>query len=873
VASAGSGPPLILARGVLNAMSWGKPRLAAALILAVGLVASGAGLVARHIPAAAPPAASASEESPAERERVRTDADGDPLPPGALLRLGSARLRHAGLSEDMIFSADGKTLTTTGYDHVVRTWDVADGRLVRARRLRGAADSGFGTLARDLRTAAYVGGEAVHVWDVEAGKELAKLAIDRTPDYVGFSPDGKTLVVGRNFRDVSLWDWSTGAERRLVVCRKATIQFGYGMGNRSCFSPDGKLLATGAPFDQPLSLWDVATGQEVKQLDCPTGVVEFSPDGKQLATATAQPDGTLLRLWDVGAGKEVLRMTHPKENSVNAAGFSRDGKAVAWVGWEATVLMDARTGRELHRWPGRHRGAVFSPNGRTLATASGVTVRLTDLATGKERLERAGHDEGPHSLAVSPDGRSVVATDYVVRDLYVWDLTTGRAARRIPWGDKQGQVRSVGLLADGATLAVGTFGGVVHFFDAATGREQRSITLPDPEQPKDPYFKAVCFPPDGKEVVTLSAWQANQLTRWDAAAGRLLQRHACKPAPDMAHAFAPDGRLLALRTEGGVDVLDVRSGRTGASLKGNWGAPLAFSHDGKLLAAGALKLTAGGPADDRRPETAAVRVWEWAAGRELVTCETGAVQFAALTPDGRWLVTADAQALRVWETATGQEAHRLLLPEVFTHFLGGRYLSSLALTPEGRRAITGLRDGTLLVWDLTAAADRPADLAALWDDLAGEDARRAYRAAWALVTERERAVALLNERLRPAEETAGRVRRLIADLDSEDFAVRQAASRALAGLADDSEPELRKALAGASPEARRRLEEVLSGPRTVRGKETRAAVRAAQVLEAVATPEAREVLRRLARGAPAARATGEAEAALRRLEHGRPAVP
>jgi hypothetical protein len=125
----------------------------------------------------------------------------------------------------------------------------------------------------------------------------------------------------------------------------------------------------------------------------------------------------------------------------------------------------------------------------------------------------------------------------------------------------------------------------------------------------------------------------------------------------------------------------------------------------------------------------------------------------------------------------------------------------------------------------------------------------------------------LRRQLRPASADPGRITALIADLDSDRFGVREKATAGLEGFGELAEPLLRKALAGQpSLEARRRigrLLEKLSGPVTV--PEQRRALRALEVLEAIGSPEARQVLRGLLKGAPEARLTREARGSLERL--------
>jgi hypothetical protein len=129
--------------------------------------------------------------------------------------------------------------------------------------------------------------------------------------------------------------------------------------------------------------------------------------------------------------------------------------------------------------------------------------------------------------------------------------------------------------------------------------------------------------------------------------------------------------------------------------------------------------------------------------------------------------------------------------------------------------------------------------------------------------------------LRPARPADPKqVRQAIADLHSDRFLVRAQAERALAGLEDLAATFLREELAKQPPvEVRRRLEKLLEPlEKALLTGERLRGVRAAEVLEQIGSPDARESLRRLAAGAPAARLTREAAESLGRLSR-REAVP
>src|SRR5262249_53090380 len=256
--------------------------------------------------------------------------------------------------------------------------------------------------------------------------------------------------------------------------------------------------------------------------------------------------------------------------------------------------------------------------------------------------------------------------------------------------------------------------------------------------------------------------------------------------------------------------------------------PLAFTPDGRVLAAG----VAHPPSDTVPPrKTCKILLWELATGQELTTLVVPRATLAAFTPDGGRLATAygvtyrsslGGPELHLWDVATGRELRR------WQGYDG--HVLSLAFSPQGDRLATGLTDSTTLVWDVgdtrrTEAAGqdlRPANLDRLWEDLASTNAAQAFRAVNSLVA-LPGAGPFLSQRLAPAVAAdASQVRRLIADLDSPQFADRQRAMAELTKLGDQAEPELRKALESKpTPEVRRRAERLLAGgPLLVRSAET-----------------------------------------------------
>jgi hypothetical protein len=232
----------------------------------------------------------------------------------------------------------------------------------------------------------------------------------------------------------------------------------------------------------------------------------------------------------------------------------------------------------------------------------------------------------------------------------------------------------------------------------------------------------------------------------------------------------------------------------------------------------------------------------------------------AFSPDGRTVACFyDGLGVDVREAATGGRRMRRPSPPV----------TAAAFSPDGRTLALATSPGPVALWDLFGKpAGKWADQqpAKLWDVLAGGKAEEAFDAIRLLRAHPKEAVAFLKERMTvPTAPAADWVAARVKSLDAASFKEREQASLDLAAAGEAVLPALRAALKGSSAEARRRLEALLEQPDAPSPEKVRA-VRACEVLEGIATPEARDLLAAWAKGAPAATLTREAAESLERLK-------
>jgi WD40 repeat protein len=328
----------------------------------------------------------------------------------------------------------------------------------------------------------------------------------------------------------------------------------------------------------------------------------------------------------------------------------------------------------------------------------------------------------------------------------------------------------------------------------------------EPDSPSPPWVRSVAFSPDGK-LLAAGAGQPDRpggaLAVWEVATrGLLFRRPAATGTPGVA--FAPDGKTLAVACYDHMALLlDPATGAVRRTLRGHAKEvrAVAFSPDGKLLATGSWDGT--------------VKLWDPATGAEGKTLagprdRVLAVEFSI---DGRLLAAACGESAQVWDAATGAERQAL------QH--SGMYASSVAFVPGGG-LMTGYNDGTSRLWDPASGAQR-----LRLSGTGGVQALAYSPASRTLaVAGYGREVALYGLDLRdPTPDERSRIKTLMARLEDDEYAAREAAGRDLLAVGLVAEPELRRA-AKESPSAevrircRRLRQQLLSEPRTVlRGHE------------------------------------------------------
>lgn len=530
---------------------------------------------------------------------------------------------------------------------------------------KGLSSLAFSATGRHLATVSddgYLG-----VWDVES-KHM--LSTPHTEDFriqtAVFSRDGDYLAVAGDTGGILIIRSSD------LTCL-AEIDEQSSAASCIAFSKDGRLLAA-AYLEQGIRVYDVATGQSVSQHEWTVSRsprdLHFRDDGTLLAWGVVV-DTTDVALWD--SQSNTLRLLQGHADEIRSIALSPDESTLATGSRDATLrLWDVATGRELEVVL-VHSGIVgsvsYSPDGKWLASGSqDYTVVISD-AKPKHTIDWIQSDKPVMGIAFALNDR--VAAMRVGEKMMLVDSVTGAEIHtEIPTDLR---IRSFAVSNDN-TLALGTTSGDICLYDLNT---QRVVTILTDVHPTE--VKRVSFSSDGSMLASAGE---DAVIVWEARTGNRIRSLQCRDIVT----FSPRGRYLASRALDTNEVV-LWDFQTEA-----WKElppclfPVAFSPDDQLIAAQEWSFHAFvyslsenrvvGPRvrneDDVRSlafspngEMVAsgsfdntVKLWKWNSTEDDVkrmTNHRATVHGVTFSPDGRTLFSCGGDGvIRLWNVATGQ---------------------------------------------------------------------------------------------------------------------------------------------------------------------------------------------------------------------------
>jgi eukaryotic-like serine/threonine-protein kinase len=364
-----------------------------------------------------------------------------------------------------------------------------------------------------------------------------------------------------------------------------------------------------------------------------------------------------------------------------------DGRTALFGGHsdKTLKLRDLAHGKELRSFTGHDgrvvRVAIF-PDGRTaLSVGEDNTRKLWDLATGKVLRSFTGDAlwvGGMTSIAIAPSGRTALIghDDGTVK---LWDLTSGKQLRAFAWHSDI--VWSVAFARDGGTALSGSQDDMIKLWDLTTGKELRTFTG------HSGGVYCVDISPDGRK--SISGGGDETLRLWDMASGKEERTLTGHTGPVTSVSIAPDGRTAVSGSrDKTLRVWELASGKALRVFLGPAGSgSFSISPDCRT----AVSMSVDGTTQE---------FWDLSIVGEPLTLggHAEAVVSATISPDGRTALSGSwDKTLRLWDVATGRELH------VFSGH--SDYVTNVAIAPDGRTAISASLDKTMKRWDLATGKE------------------------------------------------------------------------------------------------------------------------------------------------------------------------
>ena len=669
------------------------------------------------------------------------------LPNGAKARLGKGRINT------IKFSPDGAQIAVAG---PVGIW-LYDARTGKELALLPGHREGFST-------SVFPG--AGGVFSINA---------------LAFSPDSKLLASASEDGTLRLLDLTTYLERHtLFENKKAFVNPLQGIPIIAlAFSADGETLTSLEGIgERRIKVWDVNSGRLLSDIseqilnrarnpakrDRPLKPFSLSPDGKTFAatksgvTVINGVSDAVVRLGDVSTGNlhPTFMSTKSVHSPISRLVFSPDSTMLAGVETKTSVaknpdiagehirttrskirIWDVRTGNELstvipqqvdksdkHTRREQIPFVVFSPDGRTFATANQITaaVQLREVSTGDLISNfTIPHPEpmpprdrrGAINLAFSPDGKTLAVTTAGDNSLRLWEVRTGEI---------------ISTLAEHPRLTVLPINNRAFISVSTNGTQLRDIHTGKILQDLTEIWTNLIKSIDGIDEVKSSAFSLDNTTfaigdkdgslqLWDVRTGKQLLTLAGHTDSINALAFTADGtRLASGSRDRNIRIWDVRTGtllldftehiNSGRKLEygdgtispsAEWVNNLSFSPDGRTLASASALGT----------------IWLWDLSRRqllttLTTHEAGAPELPVIFLHKISL----AFSLDGTRLASGSEDGSVMLTEVSTNpnpliFTGHHTwrVETLAFSPNGKHLVSSSKDNSIRLWDVETGTE------------------------------------------------------------------------------------------------------------------------------------------------------------------------
>jgi WD40 repeat protein len=703
---------------------------------------------------------SVAADAPAQEKR---DRYGDPLPPGAIGRLGTVRFRNDDSMITAAISTD-KKLFATASQRSFTVWNLATGRqmdvgsppklwLIESAPPQHLGPVAFSPDGKSLALGAIQydvkqqpsprPDYQIRVYDVATGNLRRTISgLPRHVDRISFTPNGRSFITILHDDFLNVHDVNTGAiDRTLAGLPERAMGF--------VFSPDGKHMAIAVGlYATPLKLQihELSTGKCVQSFEekvVAVGSMAFFPDGKSLAVVVRSEDAdpekgryySALKLVDIESGK-LLRQSKRIDFPVRDVCVSPDGKRIAIGNGSGRdvrdepciIVFDTATLTEtvrLHEpliWQHVY-GLQFPDNDRLLTWGNHHSITIWDVKSRKRILPKDGPEHGVGAIAFSPDSRALIQAAHQGEIAYrVWNF----GKDEIREGSKFGNRYSRTTFSHDDSLLFSTTSDWKSALLVDSRRQEPVVTW---KTTNKLYPRALSA--DGRLVAATNSTETSPIVIYDARTGEKKHQIALpNHSSSLVVVFSADNRLVYVGTSKGIEVHDLALRERVGSIGGD---PPLKKKMADLVGVKRPQF----PIDPDREREQRLEQWRQDQARGFHI----RVEKLILSLDGKRLISLGSD-LRIWDVALARQSRVISWESPYYTFSSqpmalapnGRWLaisnpqgerssiaildmysgqilhtfkghlgsiSALAFSRDGRLLASGSQDTTTLLWDLS----------------------------------------------------------------------------------------------------------------------------------------------------------------------------
>ncbi len=275
---------------------------------------------------------------------------------------------------------------------------------------------------------------------------------------------------------------------------------------------------------------------------------------------------------------------------------------------------------------------AISPDGKTVVSNSGDTIKMWSLATGQEISSFKGHTDRVNVVAITPDGQ-ILASGSEDKTIKLWNLATGQEIRTL-----EGHVNSVHAFAfspDGKILADGSDDNTIKLWNVGTGQEIRTLTG------HSSWVRSVAFSPDGQTLVSGS--RDKTIKVWNLTTGQAIRTLKGHSQTVTSTTITPDGQtIISGSDDNSIKLWNLQTGEKIRTLNAHSSGvrSIVLSPDGKTLASGSSDNT--------------IKLWNLYTGKEIrsLSGQVDGIQSLAFSQDGKILVSGGENTIKIWRMSS-----------------------------------------------------------------------------------------------------------------------------------------------------------------------------------------------------------------------------